>query len=675
LKKIILTFLLFHVFFGTSVKAQISEDQQAFLDSLYDKGYEVVYNNTDSSLSIATYYLDTASAIGDSLEIAYASNILGLANYYKNELEEAEYLFKRSIRIFTKHEDLSNLGDAYSNLGSVLSDQGYYQQAIDYYLLAYHIHDSLADEESKAFDLNSMAIVFFDQEDYKSAEEYINRSLEIGEPLKLESLNAANYNLLGELEIKKGNILKANVLTQKAFQIAQKDNDLLELACCYSNFGLIEIERGQFEEGIQMIQKAVEYAKQFGDPYSVGMYLTYLSNANLKANRNTQALVEAEKASVIIHSTSSSRYLKREVYLSLANANSALANYEKAIRYFKEYKLVSDTILNLDIKEKLLQQQNKIQDIANKHLEELNKIQEKVIERNGYLLIGSLALLLIGISFIIVLVLNVNRRKRYSKLLLEKNRIIRSNEQKLDEKSEELLQKNLELSDLVEAKNKLFSILTHDIKEPFNQVLNVLELLDYDALSEEERREMTATLKESASGTQEMVNNLLYWSKSQFSGIQPQPETVDVKDWFVELNQNLKTNLEQKEIEMHINLEANSIVFADYGQILIALRNLLMNAIKFSNNASSIFVQSKSLSSNHVVIEIKDEGIGISPQRLKRFEDFGKIVSTEGTLNEKGTGLGVLIVKDLVEQNKGTLHIESIVNKGSTFSITLPKPE
>ncbi|MGB0177200.1 MAG: sensor histidine kinase [Owenweeksia sp.] len=346
-------------------------------------------------------------------------------------------------------------------------------------------------------------------------------------------------------------------------------------------------------------------------------------------------------------------------------------NPAKALELYKEYKLYNDTLIKLNIQEKLLQQQNEIKQHENEILSSRNQLQDEIISRNKLMLIIVTVLLVVSITFIFSLVINIRKRKEYNSLLLEKTDLIQKKQTEIDHQSNLLIQKNMELENLNQTKDKLFSILTHDLKQPFNQMLGILELLEYNQISEDDKRELLEGLKESVSHTRSSVENLLIWSKNQFTGMSVKPQNIEILPIIETLKKQLTSTLDNKNLQLKIALDDNLRAHADPDHTEIILRNLLVNAIKFSPTGEVIEVSASS-NNGHVNLKVRDYGIGMSTKQINSMLDFNENLSTPGTLNEKGTGLGILIVHEFLEANQGKLEIESTEGKGSSFSIVLP---
>ena len=248
-------------------------------------------------------------------------------------------------------------------------------------------------------------------------------------------------------------------------------------------------------------------------------------------------------------------------------------------------------------------------------------------------------------------------------------------EQKL---KKELEKSNTELERINFSKDKFFSILAHDLRNPFNSILGFSEILhkNYHEYKDEERILFINNIYEQNKRIYELLNNLLLWSQNQRNKIKYNPEILSIDDI---INKNLGLiNLRCKEKGIQIPLEITTQinVYADDNMIDTVIRNLLSNAVKFTSEGGSIDVNILA-ENDFVKFSITDSGVGISKEKLKDMFQLNKTSSTAGTDNEKGTGLGLIICKEFIEANKGKIEVKSELEKGSEFTIyiPLPKPE
>ena len=242
-------------------------------------------------------------------------------------------------------------------------------------------------------------------------------------------------------------------------------------------------------------------------------------------------------------------------------------------------------------------------------------------------------------------------------------------------KSEIELQNSREsLKRTVETQDRMFSIIAHDLISPFSTILGYSEIMatDYDKYKKADHIKFCKVINESSKNTYDLLTNLLDWSRSHMGSIELNTQTNNFYNIVEENVELLKIMIANKEILFINNVEKDSSIYADRSTMSIVIRNLLSNAIKFTPRKGKITISYKNQSSN-TIIEITDTGIGIKPEEQEKLFSISNNSSHPGTENEKGTGLGLTLCSELMELNKGSISIKSIVNKGSTFILTLPK--
>lgn len=300
--------------------------------------------------------------------------------------------------------------------------------------------------------------------------------------------------------------------------------------------------------------------------------------------------------------------------------------------------------------------------------------------------------LLILISlFIFVVYLNgkrlilVNRRleriveERTNKIIIQKEEL-QSQSENLQVLNEELKQRNNEIEEqhgeLVElnaTKNRFFNIIAHDLRSPFQSLIGLSELLstDADSFSESDIKEFNAAISESAQSGFALLENLLEWARAQTSHIDFNPEKISVNSIIKENFQINSGPAASKKIELKSNLVKDVFLFADSNMLNTVFRNLISNSIKFTpqNGSVTVSVQEKN---DQLILSIEDNGVGIEKSDIDKLFRIDTKFSTTGTANETGTGLGLLLCKEFVEKNEGTISVESTIGKGSRFILCFP---
>lgn len=241
-------------------------------------------------------------------------------------------------------------------------------------------------------------------------------------------------------------------------------------------------------------------------------------------------------------------------------------------------------------------------------------------------------------------------------------------------KSEERLKSySKELKELNKTKDKLFSVIAHDLRNPFQSLLSISELLhsEFNNLSESDRQNLIESLKEQSRNTYRLVEHLLEWGKIQSGKHPPSPESFNLIEEIEPQLQLLKQLSANKSITLEWDIDEPILLCLDKNMVTTVIRNLVDNSIKFTNPGGKIFVAVKRYE-NTAEIAVSDNGVGISHDNLKQLFKAGGVKSTRGTAGETGSALGLLLVKEMVEQNGGTITVESKPEQGTTFYFTLP---
>jgi signal transduction histidine kinase len=245
----------------------------------------------------------------------------------------------------------------------------------------------------------------------------------------------------------------------------------------------------------------------------------------------------------------------------------------------------------------------------------------------------------------------------------------------------ELIHKQLEryklvsqkMSELNLLKDKFFSILSHDLRTPLNSIQGMLNLLKAKAISAQETEELVSELSEKTEATQDLVDNLLQWAILQKDGYQVHLTEFEIKPLVDKIFTLFSNFAKQKKVHLFNLIPEKMILHADENMLKLVIRNLVANAIKFSLKEGSVTVSvEQNLAEKQLIFHIKDNGVGISAENIYKLFDAKSHYSTQGTQQERGTGLGLLLCKEFIEKNKGKIWVESALNEGSTFSFSLP---
>jgi signal transduction histidine kinase len=243
----------------------------------------------------------------------------------------------------------------------------------------------------------------------------------------------------------------------------------------------------------------------------------------------------------------------------------------------------------------------------------------------------------------------------------------------LKDKTKELADANIQLKDLNSSKDKLFSIIAHDLKNPFSVILGYSKLLatQFQTFTEENRIKYVDRIFQSTKAVYNLLDNLLNWADTQINSLNLNREKVDLQQTIHDTIILLNENSAKKDLEITSNLSESLYVYADANMLSSVIQNLLTNAIKFTPHGGKIDIH-LSKTNKKVQVSIADSGIGMSEELVGNIFKIDKSTSRKGTNGERGTGLGLILCKEFITKNKGDIWVESKPEQGSTFYFTLP---
>jgi signal transduction histidine kinase len=263
--------------------------------------------------------------------------------------------------------------------------------------------------------------------------------------------------------------------------------------------------------------------------------------------------------------------------------------------------------------------------------------------------------------------------KNLENLVNDRTQELKTRNEEIEKQSSMIALQNKQLSDTIQLKNRIFSVIAHDLRSP---VVNILYMLNL--LKEKEYKEKYDTFANSSIQYAQMVisllENMLVWGRDQENKIKYSPEKRDLTDIILTNLSIFKETSDKKEISVNFTQVGNSIAYFDKDLLDIIIRNLLSNAVKYTPRGGriSILLKDKTMNDEGIMLKICDNGIGISETKLKYLFTSTEVESTPGTENEKGTGLGLKLCYELVKINQGTITVESKINEGTCFIIGLP---
>ena len=345
-----------------------------------------------------------------------------------------------------------------------------------------------------------------------------------------------------------------------------------------------------------------------------------------------------------------------DIYSNLTVYYAELKDYKNAYFYYDKYSEVYDSLVGEKKNKTIRQIQAKFQHEKNtRELENLKQTNQSQLDK-----IQSARLIQIYLFSIALLVVGLLVALFY--LLYKEKRL-----------AAELKNKSDELRELNISKDKFFSIIAHDLKNPFSVLVSYTSLLksDLSMFSQEELKQIISDLHSASENGFDLLQNLLLWTRSQTNRIHVYKTKFQLKVILENVKALVELNLIAKEQRLETEIEDDLVVYADKDMVATVLRNLIFNAVKFSPKDSLIMIKAFSTDS-YVQIDVIDNGVGIPSGSIGKLFSIENNSTTQGTEGETGSGLGLVLCHEFVEKNAGKIWVESTPGKGSVFSFTLP---
>lgn len=640
MKKTILFFLL-----NTFLLPSICLGQNPIIDSLKNleskttdpKNRIGILNNLalqsrEIELQEAKIYAEEAEKlaleINDSLGLGRARGNLGWINYRLGNWEESFKQSKEGFQISNIIGDLEEASRSLNNLGSIYYQQQNYLGAIQQFQLAYKLSLNLKDNYTTIRSLNNIAFNYVKAGELDSALHYANKSIEFNKQNGSMYLTSFAQRVIGEVYLERGQLDEAISEFREALGLSQEISFRSFEASILHRLGNALIQKGNYSEAIKTLETAEKVSKEQG-------YLDELVNS----------------------------------YKLLAIAYENQGNILSSFQAQKSYIQLNDSINNEAAKSRLALTQGMFEaekkEAELKLLQAKNDLQQHEINEKAKLIsVGIVGI--ITIAGLLIWLIAINRRTKMINKQLEETTAL------INEQNEILEKRANELEEVNKVKNRIFSIVGHDLRAPVGHVKSALELLHSDFMTKNELDKHLGQMKREVDGVFVTLDNLLRWSKAQLEGFNILKEPLNVHSIIENTIFIFANSAKDKGIQFHVDIHKESIIIADKNLLEVVIRNLVSNAIKFSNEGSVISLKTQASKTKNL-ITIEDQGIGMSQDQINEVLKGYILQSKSGTKSERGTGIGLLISKEFVEMNDGKMIIESKINHGTKITLEFPR--
>ncbi|WP_241348158.1 tetratricopeptide repeat-containing sensor histidine kinase [Belliella filtrata] len=547
----------------------------------------------------------------------------------------------------------NGIAKSYTHLGVYHYQKSIHGKAIEYYLKAKEIFDREKLLSSSASTSNNIGLVYYRERDYQLALKYHQEAIDIAKDLG-DNVQMANYKLNKALAINMINSFEeALPIFYDAIHDLEQTEEYEYLSNAYLNLGNNFGANGQLDSVKKYFDKGLEVAEKTSDFESLSYAYTSQIKYYVVTGNPHKALGYAEK-SLSNAVKSGSIHNMSDAYRTISSLQEDIGDIESALYNFKMHHEYRDSLRKneqtLEIARlegsKIIEREKELFDLELRNKEKSNQ-QKLFIILLLAILITTLVLLYVVVSK------SLKSSKKRNQILLQKNKEVKK------------LAKNLKKMNAHQ--HQIFSIIGHDLSGPVNSLVTVAELINEKQLSEEDLIEIMPQLSSEIKRAKITLENLLHWALSQKEGESLNLVKFRLDELFKEVVNSLQYAVDRKDQQIKVQVEKDLFLLADRQMIQISIRNLLSNAIKFTPEGGVISCKAFTENSK-ACIQITDSGVGMDSLTLSKLQN-NDLISSFGTNNERGTGLGLALCRGYVAKNGGEMNIQSEIGTGTKITL------
>ena len=572
---------------------------------------------------------------------------LAIIDVNQGRMEIAEKRAQYALDIFRKYNDALGVADMTSNLGAINGTKGNFEPATRYMMAALKIQDSLKDYHGIMISCSNLGSMYIEHEDLVNATKYLDRGAEASRHTPLIDQSISLYNTIGVLKIMKGDTLAGLETFQHDLELSDKPGFIASHSECYLYLGNFYEDKNDAEKATMYFKEGLNIATKAHMPEMQANILLEL--AKLSSEKDPKvAMGFLDQAKVICDSTGNRAFLVNVLGI-MADVHKKQGNYAAALAEVEQQQKLTYDLFSLNKTKEITSISEAYQFETNQRIRQLETLsRHNEYQRN--VIIGIAAIIII---FLLIL-LYFYRKTR----LLNKQLVI----------SEQ------ELKELNSTKDKLFSVIGHDLRGPIARIPAIIDIYEDELTTDEEKKYLLDTLREHTKASLETFDKLLYWGQLLVNGIRLHQTKIKPKVYIKENIDLKKIKAAEKNITITDNTPDNIFVYADYAHFDFIIRNLLANALKYTNKNGHVTISADAASQpGHTIFAVKDDGVGISKSTMQKL--FTLVNSNEGTSSEKGNGIGLMLCKEFAVKNGGDIWAESEEGKGATFYFSVKNAE
>ncbi|HZV69297.1 MAG TPA: tetratricopeptide repeat-containing sensor histidine kinase [Saprospiraceae bacterium] len=571
-------------------------------------------------------------------------------HYIDNNPSKALGYFEQAVALAVKLDNTKlQLGDLYGDLGLVYLRRNDFDKALDYYLQSAKIFESINDNHRLADAYMSVGKVFFWNKSFAKSTEYYDKAAQIAEEQRDSQQVSQLFSQRAMIHAEQGSFDTALYYFQRSADITKQIGDSVTLLGTLSNIGLTYLMRNEPLTALQYFNTVLEsYDTTRNTLLNYAAIYDNIGAAESKAGHYAAASVAFDKSNGYAV-RDNIPYIIMENYRNMSDMYADMKNYQLQNVYLEKYYHLKDSVFGVDNKNQLTQLEADYQ-LEKKNISLANEEAKEArtrSQRNTFIIIAIAAAFLAG-----MLVIFYSRIRQKNSLLNQQN--------------EQISRQKDDLQSLNEVKDRLFSVIGHDLRNPLVTLKTYLSLPHDGSIPEEKLSRYKMQTQQALNQTADMLDNLLEWANTQIKNTKPVITVINLEDCIDDAISAVKFQANQKGITISKNMHVPTAP-ADHRMLEIVLRNLLTNAVKYSHPGCTVDI-STATRDQHIILIVSDEGIGMSRQQIDQLL-HNSSGSSRGTGDEKGSGLGLFLVREFLGKMNMQLEIQSVEGKGSQFII------
>jgi signal transduction histidine kinase/Tfp pilus assembly protein PilF len=594
---------------------------------------------------------------------------LGKYNQTKGNFANAKFYYYKALTIARKNKNEKHLALLLPSLGKYYISEGKLNLALKCYQEAYNISKHLNDHLLNADISNHLGGLYLELNEVDKSMEYHRTALQLRSQMNFPGELAKSYNNIGKIQLRLKKRDSAEFYFNSSLLLSEKAGYKKGKVKALANLGEVYRINKQYAKALEVLHTSFKISTAIGYDHGIAEAAMNIGELYRDVRNTDSAIFYYNLALNKLAKTSYYEQLTK-VYFGLYSSYIIKHDYQSAINAHEALLETEKKLLNVENKRQLaivkLAFDKELNDQDYRVLLKDNELKASLIKSKNTLIWLFVTIL----CFTILLCLYIYNRfylKKEANKKLEKLNITITNQ------NSQLKKLNKEIESVSKEKDKLFAIISHELRNPLYWLQNLAEALSkkHSKMSADKVSKTLISMDESAKNVYHLMDNLLHWSRNKLNRVHPKKQVHNLFNLITETIAMYETFLQQKEILCTVEITKNIQIFADADLFACIIRNLLSNAIKFTPKGGAITFQ-QTLDIDHVTVRISDNGKGMSEVELESIFSNTNSISMPGLTQEKGTGLGLKLCKDFVEMNDGRIWAESKPGKGTSVCFTTP---